>query len=71
MNHLKTIFTRLNLNRENGLILKGEDLEIYPSRIRISLSQINYDAIYNYVGKPIIIFKEYKLIEHDIEEEIL
>lgn len=45
----------------------------YPSKIRIFLNSINYDAIYSIENKPQIIFKEFDITQdniQDIEDEI-
>lgn len=59
-NALKQIFGKLGLHKDNGLHVKGEKLPEYSSRIKISLRSIEYDAIYNFDNKPLILFKEYE-----------
>lgn len=57
--HLKGILKELNLSKKNGLYEKGDELPDYPSRIKIPLESIDYDAIFNLDDKPMIIFKEF------------
>ena len=42
---LRNLLNKLELNEDNGLFLKGDDLKI-NSRIKNSLRYIDYDAIY-------------------------
>lgn len=55
---LRNLLDKLELNEDNGLFLKGDDLKI-NSRIKNSLRYIDYDAIYILDENPLIIFKEY------------
>jgi len=55
---LRNLLNKLELNEDNGLFLKGDDLKI-NSRIKNSLKYINFDAIYILDENPLIIFKEY------------
>lgn len=55
---LRSLLEKLELNEDNGLFLKGDDLKI-NSRIKNSLKYIDYDAIYILDENPLIIFKEY------------
>jgi len=55
---LRNLLDKLELNEDNGLFLKGNDLKI-NSRIKNSLKYINYDAIYILDENPLIIFKEF------------
>lgn len=55
---LKSIFKKLKLNQENGLIYKNDQINV-PERIKHHLEFIDYDAIYVMDGNPLIIFKEY------------
>lgn len=55
---LRNLLDKLELNKDNGLFLKGNDLKI-NSRIKNSLKYIDYDAIYILDENPLIIFKEY------------
>ena len=57
-NSLRNLLDKLELNEDNGLFLKGDDLKI-NSRIKNSLKYIDYDAIYILDENPLIIFKEY------------
>lgn len=55
---LRNLLDKLELNEDNGLFLKGDDLKI-NSRIKNSLRYVDYDAIYILDENPLIIFKEY------------
>lgn len=55
---LKSIFKKLKLNQENGLIYKNNHINV-PERIKHHLEFIDYDAIYVMDCNPLIIFKEY------------
>jgi hypothetical protein len=66
MSHvLSDLFKKLELNKENGLYMDGDDLPNYPSRIKISLENIDYDAFYNFNNKPLILFKEFKSVDEE------
>ncbi len=55
---MRNLLDKLELNKDNGLFLKGDDLKI-NSRIKNSLKYIDYDAIYILDENPLIIFKEF------------
>lgn len=69
MSSLDTIYENMGLNKDNGLHKKGEKLPNFPSRIRISLELIDYDAIFSFEEKPLIIFKELPVSE-DTDKQI-
>jgi hypothetical protein len=70
MQSLEKIFKDLGLNSENGLYKKMEKLPDYPSRIKIPLESINYDAIFDLDKKPMIIFKSFDLYFKNAKKEI-
>lgn len=55
---MRNLLDKLELNKDNGLFLKSDDLKI-NSRIKNSLKYIDYDAIYILDENPLIIFKEF------------
>lgn len=66
---LDKLYETLGFNQNNGLHKHGEELPNYPSRIKVTLKKIDYDAIYNIENKPLIIFKELNR-SNDLEKKI-
>ncbi|MBR2857910.1 N-6 DNA methylase, partial [bacterium] len=58
-NSLKNIFERIGLKTSNGLIYKSDESSNINARIKYSLKNIDYDALYALDSNPLIIFKEY------------
>lgn len=58
-NSLKNIFERIGLKPSNGLIYKSDESSNINARIKYSLKNIDYDALYALDSNPLIIFKEY------------
>jgi len=65
---LEKLYERLGFNENNGLHKRDKKVNVYPSRINIPLENIDYDAVYNFNDKPLIIFKEFRSLN---EEKIL
>lgn len=70
MSRLNRVYDILNYNKNTGLYKRGEDLKSFPSRIKIALEKIDYDAIYSENNKPLIIFKSLSQSNPALEEKI-
>jgi SAM-dependent methyltransferase len=75
MENLEEIFTRLNLNRENGLYITKENIwktdTAFPNRVkRLIEKEINPDAFFCFDNKPLILFFDNPLNKYELHKAI-